>query len=107
MQDTVGLREAFLRWAVCMTLLLEFFATPVVEIEATGTAWMVYVHGWHAEGLERERGHLFNTGFWVGEVLLRTGIAAVTPDLLHVLPLGDIGYFRIRMPLLLWALSSM
>lgn len=107
MQDTVGLREAFLRWAVCMTLLLEFFATPVVEIEATGTAWMVYVHGWRAEGLERERAHLFNTGFWVGEVLLLTGIAAVAPDLFHVLPLGDIGYFRIRMPLLLWALSPM
>lgn len=75
--------------------------------DRNSAAWMVYVHGWRAEGLERELGHLFNTGFWVGKVLLLTGIAAVVQDLLHVLPLGDIGYFRIKMPLLLWALSPM
>lgn len=63
------------------------------------------MHGWDAEGLECELGHLFNIGFWVGEVLLLTGIVAVAPDLLHVLSVGDIGYFRIRTPLLLWVLS--
>lgn len=75
--------------------------------DRNSAAWMGYVNGWGAEGLERELGHLFNTGFWVGEALLLAGIAAVAPDLLHVLPLGDIGYLRIRMPLLLWALSPM
>lgn len=69
-------------------------------------ATLIYVYGWGAEGFKYDLGHLFTIGFWVGGQgsLLFTGIAALVPDLLLVLPvggkLGSMGHFRIRVPLL-------
>lgn len=88
----------------------------VVETKVTGdsTAQIVYIHGWGAEGLKYNLARLLTVGF-LGcggcGFLFFTGIVAVVPDFLHVLPVGDklcsIGYFRVRVLLLFWALSPM
>lgn len=93
------------RWAMWVTLLLEYVVMPMVETGDRDSTALIYVYGWDTEGLKYDLSHLFTTGFWIGGrgSLLFTGTVALVPDLPLLLPvgkLGSIGHFRVRVTLL-------
>lgn len=54
-----GVKGRPFRWAMWVTLLLEYVVMPMVEMGDRDSTALIYVYGWGTDGLKYDLGHLF------------------------------------------------